>query len=92
MAQCTHLLGVTGGKVTRNTWFQHDRAAAHFARQVSPPLTMNAGLYGAWPPKSPDLTLMDFFLCSHIKALIYTLQVDSKEDLISCIIKAATIR
>ena len=25
-----------------------------------------------WPPRSPDLTPIDFFLCGHIKALTYT--------------------
>jgi hypothetical protein len=46
MARCTYLVGVTGGKATRNMWFQHDRAAAHFARQVSLPLTTITGLDG----------------------------------------------
>ena len=34
-----------------------------------------------WPPRSPDLTPMEFFLWGHIKALIYTTPVDSGEDL-----------
>jgi len=29
------------------------------------------------PPRSPDLTPMDLFLCGHIKALTYTSPVDS---------------
>jgi hypothetical protein len=32
---------------------------------------------------------MDFFLCGHTKALIYTLPVDSEEDLIARIIETA---
>jgi hypothetical protein len=44
------------------------------------------------PPSSPDLNPMDF-LWNHIKTLIYTSPVDSEEDLIACIVKAAeTIR
>jgi hypothetical protein len=35
---------------------------------------------------------MNFFLYGPIKALIYTSPVDSDEDLIACIVKAATIR
>jgi len=32
---------------------------------------------------------MDFFLWGHIEALIYMSPVDSEEDLIACIVKAA---
>jgi len=47
----------------------------------------------AWPPTSPDLTPMDFFLWSHNKALIYTSPVDSEEDYITrTVVAAATIR
>jgi hypothetical protein len=43
----------------------------------------------AWPAWSLDITPMDFFLCGHIEALIYMSPVDSEEDLIACIFKAA---
>ena len=47
----------------------------------------------AWPPRSPDLTPLDFFLLGHTKALIYMLPVDSEEALTAHVIKAAaTIR
>jgi len=47
----------------------------------------------ALPPRSPDLTPIRFFPCDNIKALIIMLPVDSKEDFIACIVKAAaTIR
>jgi hypothetical protein len=39
--------GCCGRKASRNMWFQHDRAAAHFAHQVSRPLTTIVGLDGA---------------------------------------------
>ena len=45
----------------------------------------------ALPPRSPDLTQMDFFLWSHFKALIYSLPVDFEEYLIACLVKAAVI-
>ena len=44
----------------------------------------------AWPPRSPDVTPMNFFLWDHIKALIYTSPVDSEEDFIARIVEAAT--
>jgi hypothetical protein len=67
------------------------------SKNISPPLTTVTGLERAgpvaWPPRSPDLTTMDFFLWGHIKALIYILPVDSEEDLIAHIVEAAaTIR
>jgi len=43
----------------------------------------------AWPPRSLDLTPMDFFLWGDTKALIYMLPVDSEEDLIAYIVEAA---
>ena len=43
----------------------------------------------ALPPRSPDLTQMDFFLWGHFKALIYSSPVDFIEDLIACLVKAA---
>jgi hypothetical protein len=54
-----------------------------FRINISPPLTTMAGFNGvggrgtmAWSPKSPNLAPMDFFLWSHIKALIYMSPVD----------------
>lgn len=53
-----------------------------FRINISPPLTTTAGLDArrgramAWPSKSPNLTPMDFFLWSHIKAFIYMSPVD----------------
>ena len=56
-----------------NMWFQHDRAVVLFARQVWEHLiaTYNDHWIGkggpaAWPPRSPDLTPIHFFLCDHI--------------------------
>jgi len=81
-------------------WFQHGDAAAYFAHQVREHLTatynshwIGQGRSMAWPPRSPDLTPMDFFLWGHIKALFYMLPVDFEEDLSAHIIEAAgTIR
>ena len=76
--------------------FQHEGAAAHCARQVREHLTANyndrwIGRGGpvAQPPRSPDLTPVDFFLWIHIKTLIYMSPVDTEEDLISLVFEAA---
>ena len=34
----------------------------------------------AWPPRSPDITPMGFFLWGYIKALIFTTPFNSEED------------
>ena len=81
---------------TRNMWFRHDRVAIHFARQVWEHLIANYNDYWigqrgpvASPPRSPDLTPTHFFLCDHITALIIVSTVDSKEDFIAHIVRAA---
>ena len=35
----------------------------------------------AWPPRSPDLTPLDFYLWSHMKTLVYESKVDSRAPL-----------
>lgn len=70
--------------------FQHDGVAAHFIYNVWDFLTMQfsrrwSGRGGpiAWPPRSPDLTCLDFFLWSYLKSLVYEI-VESEQDLIAC--------
>jgi len=81
----------------RNMWFHHDGTMAHFARQVREHLTatykdrwIERGGPVAWPPRSPDLTPMEFFLGVQIRNLIFTSPCDSEDDLIARIVKAAS--
>ena len=73
----------------RNMWNQHDGTATHFARPVWEHLTIyNNRWIGqdrlvSWPPRSPDLTPMDFLVWGHIEPLIFTSPIDSEEDLIA---------
>ena len=59
--------------VRKNIWFQHDGAAAHFASEVweHPTTTYDCWIGQdkpmVWPPRSPDLTPMAFFIWGHIK-------------------------
>ena len=43
----------------------------------------------AWPPRSPDLTPLDFFLCWHIKSLVYETPVPDEETLLARILAAS---
>src|SRR5207253_682392 len=62
----------------RQTWFQHDGAPPHFAvitrqwlDEVFPGRWIGRGGPIAWPPRSPDLTPLDFFLWGHVKSVVY---------------------
>ncbi|GBM12648.1 hypothetical protein AVEN_46138-1 [Araneus ventricosus] len=64
-------------------WFHHDRAPAHFSTDVRNYLnaTFGARWIGSgglvpWPPRSPDLSSLDYFLWRHLKSLVYATSVD----------------
>lgn len=68
--------------------FQQDGAPPHFAARVRQYLDETfpgrwIGRRGAieWPPRSPDLTPLDFFLWGHLKSKIYATQPASLEIL-----------
>ena len=42
------------------------------------------------PPKSPDLTPLDFYLWGHMKSLVFTVSPINEEDLVNKIMDAAT--
>ncbi|XP_036149084.1 uncharacterized protein LOC118647750 [Monomorium pharaonis] len=63
--------------VRGNMIFQHDGAPAHFSRRVReilddryPNRWMGRGGPIAWPPRSPDLNVLDYFVWGHIKVKV----------------------
>lgn len=74
--------------VRRAMWFMHDGAPPHFsivARQFLD-ATYGENWIGragpqSWPPRSPDLNPLDFFLWGHLKALVYKTPVNTEEEL-----------
>lgn len=69
-------------------WFQQDGCGPHNARQVKAYLDRrfpNAwiGTSGpvSWPPRSPCLNPLDYFLWGHLKDLVYSTPVENIEDL-----------
>jgi len=59
-------------------WWQQDGATPHTATAVLADLTetfpgkvISKGANVPWPPRSPDLTLPDFFLWGYLKARVY---------------------
>lgn len=68
--------------------FQQDGAPPHYSQHVRNYLNNTfpgrwIGRRGAfeWPPRSPDLTPLDFFLWGHIKSKVYSTPPDTLEDL-----------
>lgn len=79
-----------------NVVFQQDGAPAHFSTVVTTWLNENFGAWIGrggtlkWPPRSPDLTPLDFFLWSFIKNKVYATPPTSLADLKQKIINAFT--
>jgi len=76
--------------VRQEMWFQHDGAPPHFSLDVRRHLNRRFGQRWigrggptAWPPRSPDLTPLDFFLWGRMKSLIYETPVETEEDLLA---------
>lgn len=69
-------------------WFMHDGAPAHFsilAREHLNAVYQNhwIGRGGPqfWPPRSPDLNSLDYYLWGHLKTLVYNTPVPTLEEL-----------
>ncbi|EZA57144.1 hypothetical protein X777_01750, partial [Ooceraea biroi] len=72
----------------QNSWIQLDGCPSHYARQVRNWLDEHCahrwiGRGGPvfWPPRSPDLTPLDFYLWGTLKNKVYSTEVISLEDL-----------
>ncbi|XP_011874347.1 PREDICTED: uncharacterized protein LOC105565619, partial [Vollenhovia emeryi] len=78
-----------------NMWFQQDGHPAHTAKAKINLLNEKfgshwIGLRGSheWPPRSPDLTPLDFFLWGHLKEQVYATRPVSVQDLKNRIVRA----
>lgn len=74
--------------IRNRMWLQLDGAPAHFKRSVRNYLNRKfpnrwIGRDGPcnWPPRSPDLTCMDFFLWGYVKEITYNIQPTTAEDM-----------
>ena len=74
--------------VRRNMWFMHDGCPAHVSHPVRehldrtfPQRWIGRGGFIQWPPRSPDLNPMDFFLWGHLKDRVYATEVDNIDEL-----------
>lgn len=78
-----------------NCWLQMDGAPAHYAIENRRWLNNNfperwIGRLGpiGWPPRSPDLTPVDFFVWGYLKDKVYATPVNTREELIQKIREA----
>lgn len=78
----------------REIIYQHDGAPAHRSRDVVQWLDENIpewiGFNGEmkWPPRSPDLTPLDFFVWPFVKHNVYQMAPATIDELRQCIIDA----
>jgi hypothetical protein len=76
-------------------WFQLDGAPAQFARTVRQFLNTNythwIGRRGtvSWPPRSPDLTPLNFYLWGYTKQKVYSVVIKTRDQLLERITIAA---
>jgi len=74
--------------IRNQMYFQHDGAPPHYTRCVReylneslPDRWLGRGGPVAWPPRSPDLTHLDYYLWCHVKTLVYETKVHSRAAL-----------
>jgi len=73
--------------IRRNVFYQHDGAPPHNVHFINNYLENlfngqwigNNGPY-LWPPRSPDLSVLDFFIWGTVKNKVYNTPVTTRED------------
>ncbi|GBL79707.1 hypothetical protein AVEN_200036-1, partial [Araneus ventricosus] len=72
----------------RNVWFQHDGAPPHkvssvqqYIRDTFQQQVIGYGGCVEWPPGSPDLNSLDFFLWGYIKQRMYATPPPTSQEL-----------
>ena len=69
-------------------YFQHNGAPSHYTRHVIhlndnfPNRWIGRGSTISWPPRSPDLTPLDFCLWGLMKSEVYRKKVDTRDQLL----------
>lgn len=83
-------------QLRRDHWIQLDGAPPHFGRNVRnwlhenyPERWIGRGGPVEWPPRSPDLTPLDFYVWGTMKNLVYVTPVATQEELLARIMQAA---
>lgn len=82
-------------------WFMHDGAPAHFSRTAREYLDrvyegrwIGRGAvepHQSWPPRSPELNPLDYFLWGHLKTLVYSTPIQDIDHLRNRIIDSCDL-
>lgn len=69
-------------------WFMQDGAPPHFPLVVRhhlsstfPQRWIGRGSDFEWPPRSPDYNPLDFYVWGHLKSLVYSNEINSRDEL-----------
>lgn len=74
----------------QSMWFMHDGAPPHFTLDVRTHLNQNypnrwigrgQDAPVRWPPRSPDITPLDYFLWGTVKSMVYSRPVNTQQEL-----------
>jgi hypothetical protein len=83
--------------IRRELWLQHDGTPPYFSGQVTVFLNQHfqnrwIGLQGsvAWPPRSPDLAPLDYYLWRRMKSLLCAVKSRTRSELLNRIMDAFT--
>lgn len=84
--------------IRQNMWFMQDGAPPHFSlvvrnhlNQRFPHRWIGRGSAFPWPPRSPDINPLDFYLWGHMKAIVYKTDINTREELLEKIQEAANV-
>lgn len=76
-------------QVRRDLWFQHDGCPAHFSQgvrnfldQTYPNRWIGRGSLFPWPARSPDLTVLDFYLWGRLKDIVFQTRPTTPENMV----------
>lgn len=76
------------GNIDETLWYQQDGAPPHYAAyirnyldEVFPNKWIGRRGHIEWPPRSPDLTPLDFFLWGHLKNVVYKSKPNDIQEL-----------
>lgn len=83
-----NLLHLVNDNDRQSMWLQQDGAPPHYHREVRefldnnyPQKWIGRGGFVQWPPRSCDLTPLDFFLWGYIKDRVYVTSPTTREDM-----------
>lgn len=86
--QFLDLLNVIPANEQQNMWFMQDGCPAHFSINVRQSLVamfgeqwIGRGGPVEWPPRSPDMTVLDFWLWGYLKEKVYRTAPTTREDM-----------